>query len=436
MNSFEEFVFYPLLDSLGNDIEYVGKKNIEELKELSRNNSACVGFNTIGNLKSSIGKDLKINKYYSDVNDGLYINIKRYNQHVERCNYLQKKNHFRARLICNDADNLIMNTKRTLNIELTTSNEYIDFYVFVMNNNSKLLDDCVPIPSRTILFLSSSNKYKNCNNVLKTITCNEDDFKNELPEDFYSKLSNIFCDHQFTFSPSDEEIVYHKTFKNFEKDKLENVCFIHSCTLNNNKNMLDELVYTIVKTGLYSALDKIFVINLGNTIEPYQNMDKIVVINYSSDSKLFELPAINLLNVFSKFHPMSKILYLYTKETLINQNSLCIEDWKNLMLYFLVEQHVACLKLLDKYDAVGINYLDEPFKKYDGNFWWARCSYLKKLPQLMSGINQKHDVEFWVLQHPEVKHVNIYNSNVNHFHNRYPRYIYDTNEIKRKINNN
>ena len=38
---------------------------------------------------------------------------------------------------------------------------------------------------------------------------------------------------------------------------------------------------------------------------------KIKIINYSPEPKLFELPTINLLNVFSKFHPNAKILYIH-----------------------------------------------------------------------------------------------------------------------------
>ena len=71
-----EFIFLKGLDSPNNDIKYVGKKSIAELKDICNNEPKCIGFNTLGFMKSKINLDnLQPSKYFFDNNDGLYIDL-------------------------------------------------------------------------------------------------------------------------------------------------------------------------------------------------------------------------------------------------------------------------------------------------------------------------------------------------------------------------
>ena len=57
LNNMEDFNFYSQMDSFGNDIKYVGVKTLEELKESCKNDDNCLGFNTLGYLKSKINEE-------------------------------------------------------------------------------------------------------------------------------------------------------------------------------------------------------------------------------------------------------------------------------------------------------------------------------------------------------------------------------------------
>ena len=52
--SFQDYNFYPNLDSPGHDLGFSVSKSIEELKEMADQDEKCRGFNTIGFLKNEI----------------------------------------------------------------------------------------------------------------------------------------------------------------------------------------------------------------------------------------------------------------------------------------------------------------------------------------------------------------------------------------------
>ena len=55
-----------------------------------------------------------------------------------------------------------------------------------------------------------------------------------------------------------------------------------------------------------------------------------------------------------------------------------IEQWRDLMEYFLIRYHEKCLEIFNtniKIDTIGINVAGKPYH-YSGNFWWACGRYL------------------------------------------------------------
>ena len=48
------FKFYDGLDFVGNDLNRISKKSVEELKELCISDPKCSGFNTLGFMKHSV----------------------------------------------------------------------------------------------------------------------------------------------------------------------------------------------------------------------------------------------------------------------------------------------------------------------------------------------------------------------------------------------
>lgn len=228
-------------------------------------------------------------------------------------------------------------------------------------------------------------------------------------------------DFRFNYKPSNDEIIYHKYFNNLINQKINNICFIHSCCIDNDITILQKLI-----TQTDNKFEYIYIINIGNKInnDMIQN-NKIKIINYSENPRLFEKPTINLINIFSKFHDC-KILYLHTKGVSYKGKHQNVNDWMDYMLYFLLDNHKLCLDYLDMYDTVGCNYNEKPRKHYSGNFWYATSTYIRTLPQITS--NDRHDCEWYILSNPSVKPYTIFSSNVDHYAQPYPKALY-TNKI-------
>ena len=205
-------------------------------------------------------------------------------------------------------------------------------------------------------------------------------------------------------------------FNKLDKKKL-NICFFHSCTINNNTIVLFDMLNLIKKSDLLEKLDYLFIINFGDNIAYPCN--KIKVINYSSDISMFEKPTINLLNYTCRLHDFN-VLYLHTKG-ITHTNYQQIVDWRNYMLYFVVEQFETCLDALNEYDTVGVNYLEQPRKHFSGNFWWSKSSHIKNLDPITSDV--RHDCEWWIMT-KENKYKNLFSSGLDHYHSLFPRSAY------------
>ena len=248
---------------------------------------------------------------------------------------------------------------------------------------------------------------------------------------FFPTLERIIQhDLKLKYKPSDDELIYHKYFNNLIGKKITQVGFIHCCIPKNNIFILNELMDKYKETKLIDVLDYLYVINIGDDIPQFEINNKIKIINYSKNINLFEKPTINLIHTFCLFNPNVKILYVHTKGSSYNPIPQTILDWKNYMLFFLMDKFQFCLDLLDLYDTVGCNYLENPQKHFSGNFWWANSYYIKTLTKIES--NVRHDCEWWILSNPNAnKHI-LFNSEINHYMSIYPRIMYD-NEKTNKI---
>ena len=95
------------------------------------------------------------------------------------------------------------------------------------------------------------------------------------------------------------------------------------------------------------------------------------------------------------------------------------------MLYFLVDRYEKFLgpdlSKLDEFDAIGTNKSQQPLPHFSGNFWWANTNHLRRLGPITTG--EKYDAEWWVLS-MEAAHLELYNSNTNHYCNPFPANLY------------
>ncbi len=120
------------------------------------------------------------------------------------------------------------------------------------------------------------------------------------------------------------------------------------------------------------------------------------------------------------------MLYLHTKGVSYEEVHPQVEDWRNMMMYFLVERHASCIHLLQsgEIDCVGTNYMSLPRHMFSGNFWWASASYLASRPEQRYQESAKYEAESWLLQESTARIFTLHNSNIVHSRHVYPRHCY------------
>jgi hypothetical protein len=187
----------------------------------------------------------------------------------------------------------------------------------------------------------------------------------------------------------------------------KSVCFIHSCTRDIwGTEILDHIIDYIRSRGILEILEYVFINNIGIEIpsDLYATVSgKIKIMNYSSDTLLFENCTLRHLYFFSQFNPGYKILYMHTKGVSYQKSHPFvpgIRDWCNSMLYGLVDKHLECLEMLKYVDAIGSDYrckqVDGNPDHFSGNFWWSNADYIKTLS--VFSLNDKYDAEFWLFK--------------------------------------
>lgn len=162
-------------------------------------------------------------------------------------------------------------------------------------------------------------------------------------------------------------------------------------------------------TGLLNTLDEVQVICISqqdkriNTFldlcSTFSNMSVCVYNNSHADDKSM-LTGINTSKTITENVTMQKIwnycqkqdfhvLYLHAKgitsvdNHLKNGNVKVFKNyyyWRKFLEWGVIERWNECVELLNRYDAVGVNYFDSPAPHYSGNFWWANSSYIRTLP--------------------------------------------------------
>lgn len=190
----------------------------------------------------------------------------------------------------------------------------------------------------------------------------------------------------------------------------KNAIFIHIALLNGWYDKLGKYLSLIQNSGLLSKVINIYLCFVGDSdisILDFNDdiMSKIIIKRVDNSLQVFEVLTQKLLYDFCCVNKDYNVLYIHTKGVGKNIN-LCIEDWINYMLYFLVEKHYDVLAALEIYGTVGVDLRKKPVLHYSGNFWWAKSSYISTLPDPLSfkdlckypnPLNsERHNQEFWI----------------------------------------
>ena len=403
----ENYKFFHYLDYPDYDIQFIPNKTKKELFLILSEYPETVAFNTLGFLKNRVEIDKLVpSMYYKtikenyDLTDENREGIMIHKNEIEK--YKINRKQINIKIICDIPKLLEQYSWYNLNF---TQNDHADYYIIIDNPNNKYFE-----PDKTILFKDNSNYDNKFLHIIKK------------PDNFNILDSNYFF--QTVEKIIDSHLEYKKYFNNLKKMDYKIVCFIHSCTINNNLIILKNLISKIIDTNLISKLDLIIINNIGDSIDIsdlnlFQDInDKFYLINYSCNPLFFEIPTINLIHSFSLFNPDIKLLYLHTKGSSYNNLNSTIADWINLLIYVNIENHDKCLKNLDDYDCVGCNYYLSPEKHFSGNFWWSKTNYIRKLDRINNLIRLK--AEFWLCSREYAKIKSLHNSHTDHYYWVYP----------------
>jgi hypothetical protein len=98
------------------------------------------------------------------------------------------------------------------------------------------------------------------------------------------------------------------------------------------------------------------------------------------------------------------------------------------MEYWVLTRFRDCLRALDKgYDACGVDLYSDPSPFFCGNFWWATCRHVNRLPDVASlDVSNRFQAEYWIGKDPEWRPVMCWNRTLAFpYETRFPKEIYE-----------
>lgn len=208
--------------------------------------------------------------------------------------------------------------------------------------------------------------------------------------------------------------------------------YFHICTLNNWEYFSMLLYNAIINSGLINIITKINVVVLGTQVDRVKellNNEKVNIIFHDEITQFYERPCLLLM----REHALKEdciFLYIHSKG-IGHGDKQNILDWINQLLYFNIERHTDCLKLLETVDTCGVDLqtvYDDGWgagpinPHYCGNFWWANSYHIKELPDTIPG--SYIAPEMWIGRKVNAKMGCLWHSRTNHYNLCYPKELY------------
>lgn len=224
-------------------------------------------------------------------------------------------------------------------------------------------------------------------------------------------LQNIF--HPYSINPLNKEY----EAKHRGPDRPVYV-FYHIFANNNWREIFDEQISALKKSGLYDVIDELYV----SVICQNENELKYIsthignkgkIIYSGSDPKAYEFPALLELKKVADekkcfvmyFHTKGSsnsdetVKWYYPRITSLSKLRVCSRLWRKFMEHFVLTQWETAIAVLYDYDTYGC-YLrtQKPYTFYAGNFWWARSEYIKTLKSFTpKELEYRYTAETWLL---------------------------------------
>jgi len=177
--------------------------------------------------------------------------------------------------------------------------------------------------------------------------------------------------------------------------------FLHAWLVNNWREILIEQLSEIRNCGLSEEAH----ITAGAIGDPGSLDDvsrvcsaaDVNFISFGSDAGQFEFPTLELLQGYAKSNE-GFVCYLHTKG--VSQPTVPLHDyWRRTMMDFVVVRWRECVTALcDGAAVAGVRWRSTKREWphiLAGNFWWARCDYIRTLPPFDR--TTRFGAEDWIL---------------------------------------
>lgn len=122
---------------------------------------------------------------------------------------------------------------------------------------------------------------------------------------------------------------------------------------------------------------------------------------------------------------------LYTHSKGVISASAAVANWREVLNHFCIKEWPTCVRLLGDAETVGLKDIASKEFTFSGNFWWARSSHIKRLPNPQEthtylgtekfhpgGASYRYGLEYWIRTYQPTAQY-IFDTGANHFDNYY-----------------
>jgi hypothetical protein len=191
--------------------------------------------------------------------------------------------------------------------------------------------------------------------------------------------------------------------------------FYHICAINHCVSVVEEQMAAILYSGLYGSpmLEGIYCFLTAKddfSLNYVKNLlllygEKIKIVGESLDTSRYERFTLESIGDYLGAEGDTAILYIHTKgvsqtepEKITN-----VLYWTRALNYHMIGRWRECLAELKEHDVVGTYYAAKPLPHFQGNFWWARADYFKKLPATIGAAYLEPELNFLFQAQPRWK---------------------------------
>ena len=212
--------------------------------------------------------------------------------------------------------------------------------------------------------------------------------------------------------------------------------YINVSTIGDHNEVMNYLLESIKYSGLYDRCEDISIVINGDLekVEVNEVKDKYLFYNREKSVTHYEFPILEMIweDSITKDDEFY-ILYLHMKSS--TRYGEEVKDWLKYMTYFNINKWGDMIDLLDDCDVCGVNLyegssenlVNRTITHFSGNFWWSKSSYVKNLknPYWENPISDNYSMfryqcEYWNCTGREGVFKSLWNSNINHYSERYP----------------